>query len=222
MRTFARAEPTEIEMLLPWYAAGTLDGRSAARVKTALAHDIQLGCQYEAIRAELAETIHLNESLGVPKARAADRLRAALVAEAAPAVSKKSTPAPWRRPGSWLSELSPRAFRWSATIAILALVLQAGLIADLSGVHIFRGAWGPDGKAGKDAYALVNFAPHASSSDITKFLHAHGAQVVAGPRANGIYKIRISGTPSDDDIAGIVQDIRQPNDLVRFIGMTTK
>jgi hypothetical protein len=69
----------------------------------------------------------------------------------------------------------------------------------------------------------VNFAPQASSSDITKFLRAHRAEVVEGPRANGIYKIRVTaGALSQDDVAELVQDIRQPNDLVRFIGMTTK
>src|SRR5262245_41514722 len=113
MRTFARAEPTEIEMLLPWYAAGTLDRRAAARVEAALAHDVELGWQYEAVRAELAETLHLNESLGAPKARAGERLTAGLVAEAATAVSRDSALAYWHRPGSWLSELSPRAFKWS-------------------------------------------------------------------------------------------------------------
>lgn len=221
--TITGAGPTDIEMLLPWYAAGTLGRRDAAQVETALADDAELGRQYEFVREELAETIRLNESLSAPTARAGERLIAALAAEPAMAVSKNSILALWRRLGSWLSELSPRALKWSATIASLALLLQAGLIADLSGVHYFSLSSVPDGGSGRDAYAFVSFAPQASSGDITKFLRAHRAQVVEGPRADGIYKIRVAaGALSEDDVADVVQEIRQPNDLMRFIGMTTK
>ena len=219
--TIDAAGPTDIEMLLPWYAAGTL-GRRAAQVEAALAHDVELRRQYEFVCDELAETIHLNESLGVPTARAGARLTAMLAAEAAMAPSRNAMLARWRGLGTWLSELSPRALKWSATIAALALLLQAGLIADLSGVHVFSLSSVPDGKPGNDAYAFVSFAAQASSSDITTFLHAHRAQIVEGPRANGIYKIRVGGSLADADVAQVVEDIRQPNDLVRFIGMTSK
>src|SRR5262252_3617993 len=103
MTSFASAGPTAIEMLLPWYATGTLDRRAAAQVEAALAHDVELERQYEVVRAELAETIHLNESLGAPTARAGERLTAALVAQAATTVSENSMLAHWRRLGSWLS-----------------------------------------------------------------------------------------------------------------------
>lgn len=209
-------------MLLPWYAAGTLSRRVTAQVEAALAHDAALGRQYVFVREELAETIHLNESLGAPTARAGERLMAALATEPATAASKNPILALWSWLGSWLAELSPRALKWSATIAAFALLLQAGLIADLSGVHYFSLSSGPDGRSGTDTYAFVSFAPHASSSDITGFLHAHRAQIVEGPRASGIYKIRVAGSLSEADVARVVEDIRQPNDLVRFIGMTTK
>src|SRR5207253_3034887 len=65
-------EPSEIEMLLPWHAAGTLNARDARRVDEALARDPELARQYAVIREEYAETIHLNESLGAPSARVAD------------------------------------------------------------------------------------------------------------------------------------------------------
>lgn len=78
MRTFGGAGPTEIEMLLPWYAAGTLGRRASRQVALALANDVELRRQYELIRAELTEAIRLNESLGAPTARAGERLKAAL------------------------------------------------------------------------------------------------------------------------------------------------
>src|ERR1044071_10521238 len=74
-------EPSEIEMLLPWHAAGTLNARDARRVEDALAADPELAKQYAVIREEYAETIHLNESLGAPSVRAMQKLFAAIDGE---------------------------------------------------------------------------------------------------------------------------------------------
>jgi hypothetical protein len=73
----------EIEELLPWHAAGTLSRRDAHRVEQALAGDRELARRYELVRQELAETIHLNETLGAPSARAMEKLFAAIDAEEA-------------------------------------------------------------------------------------------------------------------------------------------
>jgi hypothetical protein len=223
MTSFNAGPLGEIDMLLPWYAAGTLGRRSAAQVEAALSHDAELVRHYELVREELTETIQLNESLGVPTERAGSRLAAALAAERIVVASKGSLLARWRRLGRRLSDLSPRALAWSATAAAMALVLQASLIAQLTGGHYFWGASAPEKVSAKDAYAFVSFMPQASSADITKFLRAHRAQVVDGPRADGIYTIRVAaGALSQADVAEVVQDIRQPNDLVRFIGLTAK
>src|SRR5918911_5100751 len=74
-------EPSEIEMLLPFHAAGTLNARDARRVEEALARDPELAKQYAVIREEYAETIHLNESLGAPSVRAMQKLFAAIDGE---------------------------------------------------------------------------------------------------------------------------------------------
>src|SRR5262245_2171833 len=74
-------ERHEIESLLPWHAAGTLDRRDAERVERALAEDSELAQRYELVREELAETIRLNETLGAPSARAMEKLFAAIDAE---------------------------------------------------------------------------------------------------------------------------------------------
>jgi anti-sigma factor RsiW len=50
-------EPSAIEMLLPFHAAGTLSARDARRVEDALASDPELARQYAVIREEYAETI---------------------------------------------------------------------------------------------------------------------------------------------------------------------
>src|SRR6476620_1853321 len=74
-------EPSEIEMLLPFHAAGTLNARDARRVDEALAADPDLARQYAVIREEYAETIGLNESQGAPSVRAMQKLFAAIDAE---------------------------------------------------------------------------------------------------------------------------------------------
>jgi len=76
-------ERHDIEALLPWHAAGTLNRRDTDRVEQALAGDRELARRYDLVREELAETIHLNETLGAPSARAMERLFAAIDAEEA-------------------------------------------------------------------------------------------------------------------------------------------
>ena len=76
-------ERQDIEMLLPWHATGTLSRRDSDRIERALAADGELARQYALVREELAETIHLNETLGAPSARAMDKLFAAIDAEEA-------------------------------------------------------------------------------------------------------------------------------------------
>src|SRR3979490_251210 len=82
-------EPSDIEMLLPWHAAGTLSARDGPRVEEALARDPELARQYAVIREEYAETIHLNESLGAPSAGAMQKLFDAIDGEP---VRKPSVP----------------------------------------------------------------------------------------------------------------------------------
>src|SRR5918994_6217731 len=115
-------ERHEIEALLPWHAAGTLNRRDADRVEQALAGDRELARRYDLVREELAETIHLNETLGAPSARAMERLFAAIDAESQN-VSRRTS---WDFSG-WLAglieQVSPRTLAWSAAAAGLAIVL---------------------------------------------------------------------------------------------------
>jgi hypothetical protein len=78
-----RPERQEIEELLPWHAARTLSRREADLVERALAADAELARRYDLVRQELGETIHLNETLGAPSARAMEKLLAAIEAEEA-------------------------------------------------------------------------------------------------------------------------------------------
>ena len=91
----------KIEALLPWHATGTLSRRDVDRVEQALAADPELAQRYELVRQELAETTHLNETLGAPSARAMEKLFAAIDAEEARAPRRR------RRPISETRSLTP-------------------------------------------------------------------------------------------------------------------
>ena len=116
-------EPSEIEVLLPWHAAGTLNARDARKVEEALARDPELARQYAVIREEYAGTINLNESLGAPSARAMQKLFTAIDAEPARKPSASLNIA--ARFSSLFSSLSPRTLAWSASLGAFVLVLQA-------------------------------------------------------------------------------------------------
>src|SRR5262245_49027642 len=171
-------ERETIEELLPWHAAGTLSRRDAQRVEEALARDSELARRFELIREELGETIHLNESLGAPSARAMEKLFAKIEAEAP--VARKANVS--FNLGAWLSgfvaSLSPRTLAYSATSAALAVMLLAGVtvstvVSDYSG----KGPFETVNLPARETRAMVRFAPEASAGDITKFLETNKASV---------------------------------------------
>lgn len=214
-------ERREIEELLPWHAAGTLSRRDAQRVEEALARDPELARRYALVREEFGETIHLNETLGAPSARAEEKLFVAIDAE------------PGRRPvasfnlggriGEFFSSLSPRTLAWSASAAAIAILLQAGLLADImlkEKTGGYQTASAPTTDPGVGTFTLIRFAPQATSDDITKFLEANKLSIAAGPVAGGLYKVRVAvtGIPKDE-LARIVKKL-QEDKVVSFIATT--
>jgi hypothetical protein len=216
-------EREDIEVLLPWHAAGTLSRRDAERVEQALAQDAELARRFELVREEMAETIHLNETLGAPSTRVAQKLFAAIDADS---TSKKGRTLSFQASG-WLAglmeQLSPRTLAWSAAAAGLAIVLQAGLLAGLvlseRGATYQTASFGePTAAAAPGAFALVRFNPNATAADITKFFDGHKASVVEGPRAGGIYRIRVAATSlSKDELAKVVAQLAEDKSIVAFI-----
>jgi hypothetical protein len=208
-------EPSEIEMLLPFHVAGTLNARDARRVDEALARDPELARQYAVIREEYAETIHLNESLGAPSARAMAKLFAAIDGEPArkPSLSLGLS----ARISGFFASLSPRTLAWSASLGALALLMQAGIIgavlvknqaasfqtASLSmNEPITR-----DIAAGPPPRALVRFAPDARVADITALLDSYQASIVGA--ANGLFRIQFGNKAmSKDELAGLMSRLR--------------
>src|SRR6476620_488144 len=111
--------PSDIEALLPWHAAGTLDRADTLRVDKALANDRELARRYDMVREELGETISLNESLGAPSMRVMDKLFAAIDAEPAPLRHKVASFGLVDKVSNFFASLAPRTLAFSAGAAAL-------------------------------------------------------------------------------------------------------
>ena len=209
-------EPSEMEMLLPWYAAGTLNARAARRVEEGLARDPELARQYAVIREEYAETIHLNESLGAPSVRAMQKLFVAIDAEPVrkPSASRNLA----SRVSGFFAGLSPRTLAWSASLGALVLLLQAGVIgavllknqpasyqtASLSTNEPVTRALGP----ASPPRALVRFAPDARVADIAALLDNYHASIIDGAKG-GLFRLQFGNSAmTKDEVASLLSRLQ--------------
>jgi hypothetical protein len=219
-------EENEVELLLPWHAAGTLSHRDTQRVEAALASDPVLARRYELVREELGQTIELNESLGAPSARAMDALFAKIAAE--PARAPALSTSLGARLREFFGNLSPRTVAWSASAAALAIVLQGAVIGGImlkekgpAGTAQYQTASVPSSTTAVDgSYALIRFQPKASAADIDRFLENNGLSLAGGPTGGGLYRLQVSATKLPrQDVAGIVKQLQQDK-VVGFIAAT--
>ena len=224
MNTKIKETQEDIELLLPWHAAGTLSRRDAQRVEQALANDNELASRYELVREELGEAIRLNESLGAPSARAMNDLFAKIDAE--PARAPKAS----FRPGSWfvgfVASFQPRTLAYAASAATIAIMLQAGLLTSMlvQGTDAYVVSSSDDGKrvtrswtdgGNGSAYVLIRFNPASSAADISKFLIEQNATIADGPAAgSNLYRLRVAERPLSTEELGAVVKRMQGNPVV--------
>jgi len=199
-------EIDEIESLLPWHAAGTLKPRDARLVEDALARDPRLAREYALIQDEIAETIHVNESLGAPSADTMHKLFAAIDAEPVRPYRRSSNVI--ARLAGFLISLSPRTLAYSAAVGAFALLLQAGVLTAIvtqhsSGYQVASA--GPSSTGG--ARVLVRFQPDAKLTDIAQLLDRYRASIVEGPKAD-MFQIRLSGTVASKDADAAIKQLR--------------
>ncbi len=207
-------EPSEIEVLLPWHAAGTLNALDARRVDEALARDPELAKQYAAIREEYAETIGLNESLGAPSTRAMQKLFAAIDGEPARDPSASRNISFSARVAGFFASLSPRTLAWSASLGALALLLQAGVI----GAVLVKNQTASFQTASLSTNepitpeapprALVRFAPDARVADITALLDDYQASIIDGAKG-GMFRLQFGNKAmAKDEVAGLMRKLQ--------------
>ena len=224
-------EPSDVEMLLPFHAAGTLNIRDARRVDEALARDPQLARQYAVIREEYAETIRLNESLGAPSARAMQKLFAAIDGEPVRKPSVSSTIS--ARVSEFFASLSPRTLAWSSSVGAVALLLQAGVIgtvlmkndpasfqtASLDMNDRSRPASITRDLGGGPPRALVRFADDARFSDIKALLENYQASVIDGAKG-GMFQLQFGTTAMGRNEVAALMTRLQKEKIVKFAAET--
>jgi anti-sigma factor RsiW len=216
-------EPSEVELLLPWHAAGTLNARDSRKVDEALARDPELARQYAVIREEYAETIDLNESLGAPSALAMQKLFAAIDAE--PARRSRSYRSLASRFAAFFASLSPRTLAWSASLAVLVLIVQAGVIGTVlmnRQLTSFQTAsLSNDESNTRDvslaapSRALVRFAPDARLGEVTALLDKYHAAIIETAQG-GMFRVQFADSGMSQDQFSSLLGRLQKEKIVSF------
>ncbi|MEM9268362.1 MAG: hypothetical protein AAGA78_05430 [Pseudomonadota bacterium] len=202
-------EPTELELLIPWYVAGTLDGDDLARVEAAIAQDAQFAEQVAQASEEAEQAQLAAEAFGRPSSEAQARLMAALDAE------------PARTPGilSRLSNLltgfglsgTPARLAFAALMA--ALVVQAVLLSAPAPSSGFATASGePEIVAGPQYVVLVTFVPEAQIRDMSALVTTMKGDVISGPKG-GYYRVAFA---SEDAARAAVLQFTAAPEIVGF------
>ena len=180
-----------IERLLPWYATGKLDASERAEVENALKRFPELRAQLELVRAEITNTVELNEAMAVPRADATERFMGLVqkdMQRRAPA-----TPSPFKGLLEWLALQLAGPPRWAVAAAVLAILVQAALIGALvveRQTNGFHTAGGTE-KLAAGTLVLVRFSDGVTLAILTERLAALGITIVDGPKAGGLFTLRI-------------------------------
>jgi anti-sigma-K factor RskA len=222
MNTVKQSEPSEIELLLPWYAAGTLDARESQQVERALASDPELAARYAWVRAELEQETHVSEAAGEPSGSDVRTLFAKI--DALPAQKSRSSIDIGARIAEFLAALSPRTLAWSAMAAALAIVLQAGFLAGFvlkeKSPGGYETASAPANAQSDGAYVLIRFKPQTTATDIASFLDSNKFSIVAGPSVGQLFRVRVAPSKlAKEDLMRVVTTL-QGDKVVDFIALT--
>jgi anti-sigma-K factor RskA len=208
----------DIELLLPWHAAGTLSRRDAERVERALANDNELAARYEEVREELGAAINLNESLGAPSARAMKDLFAKIDAEPVRQPKASINVTAWF--AGIIQSFRPRTLAFAAGAAAIALMLQAGIITNMlvqTGGNFTVASIDRQAVEDTGAYVLIRFNPQANVTDISKFLADNNATIAGGPAAgSGLFRLKVADKQVTQAELGTIVKRMQGNPVVGF------
>ncbi len=212
-------EPSEVELLLPWYAAGTLEPNEMKEVEAALTNDPELASRYEWVRSEFAEETTIGDAAGEPSPADIKTLFAKI--DAAPARRSQTASGLSERIAEFLASLSPRALGWSAMAAALAIVLQAAVLGGIA-FHektpdSYQTASVPSATLGDGSYVLIRFRPEATAEDISTFLEANDLSIVNGPSGGQLYQVRVAPKKLPDNELPRVMGRLQKDKVVGFI-----
>ncbi len=221
----------EIDLLLPWYATDRLSPEERERVRRALDAEPARETRLALAREEQGETIAVAEALPRPSGRARDDLFARI--EAIEGARNRAKPASAQPGGvaagpaglaarllAWIETLGPRPIALAGFAAALLVVVQTGWIAGTLVAPTGGGTYttASHDEARDGSFALVAFAPGATAAQITALLAEREMTIADGPRAGGLYRVRLSAKalgPQERD--GLIALLRARPDVVGFV-----
>jgi hypothetical protein len=215
-------EREEMEMLLPWYVTGRLDAADLAKMEAYLAAHPEVARQLDLARTERDETVAANEALGLPSAGATARLMASLPAARPGWAAMRALRGGLQQVGDLLAAPTANAVRWAALAAAVLIAVQGVAIVSLlnerAGTYQ-TASGGPGGQEGGEGIALlVTFADDAKATAISQLLADLDGSIVDGPKAGGVYKIRLR--TEDRSTAGreaLMRRLAGRRDIVRAV-----
>ncbi|MER8404539.1 anti-sigma factor [Mesorhizobium sp. M1307] len=184
----------EMEMLLPFYLNGSLEGTELEAIEEWLASDPAAMAALGEAEAEFSGTAAANEAIR-PPADALSRFAKALDAEAGPSRAPAAS--------SWLAQAwsrfmaVPAGVAWAAAAVLLALVVAQSFVQTGNRGGDFEIAGSEDGLA-KMPFALVKFKPDAKLSDIVAFLDQNQLKIAGGPTADGVFRVGVPAKTAAD------------------------
>ncbi|MER8964801.1 anti-sigma factor [Mesorhizobium sp. M0808] len=184
----------EMEMLLPFYLNGSLEGTELEAIEEWLASDPAAMAALGEAEAEFSGTAAANEAIR-PPADALSRFAKALDAEAGPSRAPAAS--------SWLAQAwsrfmaVPAGVAWAAAAVLLALVVVQSFVQTGNRGGDFEIARSEDDLA-KMPFALVKFKPDAKLSDIIVFLDQNQLKIAGGPTADGVFRLGVPAKTAAD------------------------
>lgn len=201
-------DPTDPELLLPWYATGKLSQSDSARVEAWLANNPDAHDHLELSREEMDLTVRDGESLGAPRTQALSALMARIAVE---------RPALLARP-NWMERINdfftPRMLAYAAALIILVFAVQTATIGVLlqRDAPVFETASAPVEAMPDGLVILVAFEPSAMIEQISELLNRSQAVIIGGPDPAGVYRIQVRDGANADASLGRFET----SDLVSF------
>ena len=191
-----------LDLLLPWYVNGTLEGEERRQVEAYVARSSHARDEVELLRA-LRRQVKDEAIESSPGELGLQRLKRQMKQEAAQTGDKMA--------GRTITIAS--FWRPLAVAACLVVMVQAGVMVGVGGFG------GPDGdvttaSGGSPAVLQVTFAPDATEQQIRDVLQQAGASIADGPTALGVYNLRLVGAEASVDEA--LATLRASGDVVTF------
>jgi anti-sigma factor RsiW len=210
----------EFAALLPWYVMGKISEPDRAKVEAYLAAHPSARTQLAVAREEADIIFAADAGLQVPH-YALDKLRASLAAD--PSVRLDSAKSSFMDRmasafGGFTAALSPRQLAFASMSAMLLVGVLAGMLASPFTSSQQYSVASNDAAVTQGTYALVALQPAAPAATLSAFLAENGYAIADGPRAGGIYRVRIAQDVLGDAAAETARaKLKARADLFTFV-----